>query len=476
MPLQPAIAFCTTCKGRLQHLERTLPQNIADNTGYENLKFIVLDYNSQDGLADWMSQQCATEIQNGRVAFYRFLEPTPFRMAHAKNLAHRLGILESADILVNLDADNFTGEGFATFIAEKFQDSATYLVARRNPPGYGGDLLPKGINGRTVVSRKAFLKAGGYDEAKFDAWGPDDKDFNIRLRRLGYVPQQIERRFLETGAILHNDKMRFREYPHAQNDNEAGSIEEEATIGTIANFGHFGEGIVFKNWNWKNPITLAPMPTRIFGIGMHKTATTSLNAALTILGYEAAHWKSAHWAKAIWDEMHDTGRSLTLEKSYALSDLPITLLYRELDVAYPGSKFILTVRDEDAWLSSVRNHWDHELNPFRRAWDHDPFTHQVHKELYGRRDFDAAIFLARYRQHNAEVREYFKDRPGDLLIMDMDSRPRSTLALGIISQLPSAEMDWGYRRDGWPELCGFLSQPVPSQPYPHRFKTGEKTE
>jgi hypothetical protein len=170
--------------------------------------------------------------------------------------------------------------------------------------------------------------------------------------------------------------------------------------------------------------------------------------------------------------MKDTGRSLTLEKSYALSDLPITIMYRELDAAYPGSKFILTVRDESEWLRSVKTHWDHERNPFRRTWDHDPFTHRVHKELYGRRDFDAAIFLARYRQHNAEVLDCFKDRPGDLLVMDMDSRPRSTLALGIISQLPSAEMDWGYRRDGWPELCGFLGQPIPAALYPHKFKTG----
>jgi hypothetical protein len=447
MSTAPAIAFCTTCKGRLQHLERTLPQNLADNAGYDNLKFIVLDYNSQDGLADWMSKHCAAEIQSGRVAFYRFLEPTPFRMAHAKNLAHRLGILEGADILVNLDADNFTGEGFAAFIAEKMQAPDCFLVARRNPPGHGGDLLPKGINGRTVVSRGAFLKAGGYDEAKYDAWGPDDKDFNARLRRLGYVPQQIERRYLETGAILHNDKMRFREYPEAQNASETDPVSEVST-GTIANFGHLGEGTVFKNWNWQNPITLGPVPTRIFGIGMHKTATTSLNAALKILGYEATHWKSAHWAKAIWDEMKDTGRSLTLEKSYALSDLPITIMYRELDAAYPGSKFILTVRDESEWLRSVKNHWDHERNPFRRTWDHDPFTHRVHKELYGRRDFDADVFLARYRRHNAEVAEFFKDRPADLLVMDR----------------------------GWPALCQFLNQPIPAALYPHKFKTGGQDE
>ena len=36
--------------------------------------------------------------------------------------------------------------------------------------------------------------------------------------------------------------------------------------------------------------------------------------------------------------------------------------------------------------------------------------------LYGRQEFDRELFLARYRRHNAEVMEYFEDRPQDLLV------------------------------------------------------------
>jgi hypothetical protein len=223
---------------------------------------------------------------------------------------------------------------------------------------------------------------------------------------------------------------------------------------TVVNFGHLGEGIVFRNFDFSRPITMGPIPTRIFGIGMHKTATTSLNKALRMLGIESAHWKSAHWAKAIWEEMGasvlDRFRpgSLTVDRSYAISDLPMPLLYEKLDKAYPGSKFILTIRDETEWLESVRRHWSREHNPFRGAWDTDPFTHRVHKLLYGRKDFDAETFLNRYRRHNAEVLDYFQDRPNDLLIMDMT------------------------QGDGWPELCAFLGKPIPAAPYPHAFKTG----
>ncbi|WP_158563357.1 hypothetical protein [Chitinophaga silvatica] len=44
------ISFCTVCMGRLHHLRQTLLQNIADNTTYDNLEFVILDCNSEDGI------------------------------------------------------------------------------------------------------------------------------------------------------------------------------------------------------------------------------------------------------------------------------------------------------------------------------------------------------------------------------------------------------------------------------------------
>lgn len=48
--MSPTIAFCTTCKGRSYHLRQTLPQNLAANADYPTVKFIILDYEDQDGL------------------------------------------------------------------------------------------------------------------------------------------------------------------------------------------------------------------------------------------------------------------------------------------------------------------------------------------------------------------------------------------------------------------------------------------
>lgn len=438
---EPIIAFCTTCKGRRQHIEQTLPRNLADNSDYPHAKFILLDYNSQDGLVDYVRNNLGKAVHKGRLVVYSYPQADRFRMAHAKNIAHRAGIIEGADVLVSLDGDNFTGAGFASYIAEQFKANPQTFLWARMVKG----LMPRGISGRLVFTPEAFVKAGGYDE-RFETWAKDDKDLNERLRRLGYPSAEIPAQFLD--GVRHSDKMRFREYPHVKHkaaQEYDGDIESDPCADTtISNFGRFGLGIVYRNFNYDDPLELKPVPTRIFGIGMHKTGTTSLHHAFKILGFDSAHWKTAHWAKAIWLEMNMDGRSETLERSYALCDLPIPLLYRQLDKAYPGSKFILTVRDEAGWLASVRDHWNPEINKFRISWDTDPFTHRIHKELYGRKTFDADIFLARYRRHNAEVKEYFKGRD-DLLIMEMDQGA------------------------GWPELCGFLGEPIPNVSYPRAY-------
>lgn len=439
----PKIVFCTTCKGRLQHLKETLPQNMRDNGSYA--KFLVLDYNSQDGLCEWLRSECACEIESGRLAVYTYTGSDTFQMAHAKNMAHRLGILEGGDILVNLDADNYTGPHFARYILDQFgveRDEDIFLWSRMQK-----GVLDRGISGRIAVSKKAFLLAGGYDE-QFNEWGPDDKDFNHRLRRLGFVPVEIPEEYLK--AIRHNDKMRFREYPHVLSRGASGDVRFERVCtdtSTIANFGNIGCGEVHRRFNCERSFSIDPVPTRIFGIGMHKTATTSLHSALRILGIDSAHWQSAHWAKAIWKQMVEGARSITLEQHYALSDLPIPLLFKELDLAYTGSKFILTKRAPEKWLESVRRHWDADYNPFRKNWDSDCFTNKIHNLVYHSKQFDAEVFMTRYLEHNREVVRYFKDRPGDLLVMEMDEGA------------------------GWPELCGFLGAPIPSDRYPVSFPT-----
>ncbi len=433
--MEPNVVFCITCKGRKPHIIQTLAQNLKDNLV---AKFVLLNYNSGDGLVDHVLRNHQADINTGRLVMYSNFEPQKFHMAHAKNQAHRLGIREGADVLVNLDADNFTGPGFARWLQDRFLDIGERFMWANMVKGK----LDRGITGRIAVTRNAFLMVGGYDE-KYHEWSPDDEDFKCRLRMLSIPNGEIDPQFLK--AVRHPDKLRFREYPHV----EADCYEPKVPIcpaSAIANAGRVGCGKVFRNESGK-PIWLAPIPTRVFGIGMHKTGTSSLHAAFKILGFNSAHWNTANWARDVCHEMYSHGRSETLEQYYAFSDLPFTILYRELDKGYPGSKFILTIRPEDCWIRSIRDHWDGDINPNRKYWDVAPFTHKVHQMLYGHKNFDAEIMLARYRRHNSEVLEYFKDRPEDLLVIEVD------------------------KEVSWHPLCSFLDRPVPRVPFPHKLKT-----
>lgn len=429
----PRIAFCITVKGRTQHLKETLPGNLADNADYDNLVFVILDYNSPDDLELYLQTFHSGAIERGRIVVYKNYLAGAFRMAHAKNMAHRCGMLEGADILVNLDADNFTGPGFARYIADRFTcEEAVFLWA----PMQKGK-MDRGISGRIVVNSHDYMKAGGYDE-RFRTWSPDDKDFNIRLRRMGITALEIEQRYLS--AVRHTDKMRFKDYPEAESIPYE-SNEPKDTGTTCVNFEGYGVGIVWRNFE-RQDIYIDALPTRIFGIGMHKTGTTSLHHALLELDIDSVHWPSAHWAKAVYLEMTGFGRSQTLENHFAACDLPIPLLFKELDLAYPGSKFIFTFRSEEVWLRSLEHHFSYTHNKWRKYWDTDPFTHKVHTLLYGRRTFDREVMLARYRRHILEVTEYFRNRPRDLLLFDT------------------------HKETTWDHLCDFLGKPHPAVPYP----------
>ena len=60
--------------------------------------------------------------------------------------------------------------------------------------------------------------------------------------------------------------------------------------------------------------------------------------------------------------------------------------------------------------------------------------------------FDKKKSKRRLEGHNKEVREYFKDRPNDLLVMNICAG------------------------DGWEKLCPFLDKNIPAGPFPYMHK------
>lgn len=193
------------CMNRLHQLKQTLIQNILDNAEYENLEFVVLDYNSKDGMEEWVMQNLAEHIKTGRIVYYKTTDPESWSPSHSKNLAFKLA---TGDIVCSIWADYFTGAGFAKYVNDSFNDDDNIVLTpidfhktKKNysPPG---DVL-----GKVCVKRSDFLKINGFDE-RMNKHGFEDYDFVNRLELIGVRRILIEDfEFLK--YLRHDDSERF---------------------------------------------------------------------------------------------------------------------------------------------------------------------------------------------------------------------------------------------------------------------------
>jgi 3'-phosphoadenosine 5'-phosphosulfate (PAPS) 3'-phosphatase len=173
---------------------------------------------------------------------------------------------------------------------------------------------------------------------------------------------------------------------------------------------------------------------KIFGLGLSKTGTTSLANALEILGYKTRdNMGVVKYARGDLSSLDLE----TVDAHEALTDTPIPSFFRELDARYPNSKFILTVRDAQGWLTSCRK----QFTPSHAATQCEAHR-RLFTDLYGSDAFDEEGFAAGYRKFVGEVRDFFRDRPQDLLIINVVAG------------------------EGWEKLCPFLGQPIPDIPFP----------
>lgn len=193
------ISFCTIAMNRTHHIAKTLPINLADNEDFDNCEFVLLDYNSTDGLEDFVRSYLKRYIDNGRLVYFRTDLPQYFRRGHALNSAMRLS---SGDIICNIDADNYTGRGFARYIHQVFKNNDSIFLTP-DLEKHGRDVC-----GRVCLLRKNFLKIGGYDE-QIENWGHDDDDIKNRLRLSGLKEVHIEgNHFLNAISHGHDERLK----------------------------------------------------------------------------------------------------------------------------------------------------------------------------------------------------------------------------------------------------------------------------
>ncbi|GAA3602576.1 sulfotransferase family protein [Nonomuraea rosea] len=201
---------------------------------------------------------------------------------------------------------------------------------------------------------------------------------------------------------------------------------------------------------------------KAIGVGFGRTGTTSLKAALELLGHGPCYhmfdiveeparigtWiDAAEGSPVDWDHAFEGFASVV--------DFPAAAFWRELVARYPDAKVILTVRDPDSWYESATKTIFRKALRARRpmarigfalvsriAPDLGAFVKMTDVAIM-RRVFDGRVAdrehaIAVYRRHIEQVKA---EVPGErLLVYDVS--------------------------EGWEPLCAFLSAPVPEEPFP----------
>ncbi len=171
--------------------------------------------------------------------------------------------------------------------------------------------------------------------------------------------------------------------------------------------------------------------SKVFGVGLPRTGTTSLAAAMLDLGFRTCH---ACFEEALFD-IGD-----------AFFDTPVYVDYPDLDQRYPGSKFILTWRDPEAWYTSFSRSlgsYFHRLRTQENLPADSLIDRRCYLQAFGPGEPTKEQLVGRYAEHRRQVESYFQERPGDLLVLDITTTD-----------------------DPWNDLCQFLRTPHPSFPFP----------
>jgi hypothetical protein len=220
----------------------------------------------------------------------------------------------------------------------------------------------------------------------------------------------------------------------------------------------------------QTPVAGVPSPTlAVIGVGLGRTGTLSLHAALEQLGFAPCEHMTncfAHSERfALWLEAARRKRAgepidwRPLFTGYrATVDWPGAFFWRELTAAHPAAKVILTVRDPERWYDSARAtiyaaSQGRSATPAARllygllAWANPHAGH-------GFRTVQETVW-------DGTMEGRFEDRAAAIRIFEEHNRE-------VIATIPPQRLLVFDVKEGWQPLCSFLGVPVPAdEPFPH---------
>jgi len=183
---------------------------------------------------------------------------------------------------------------------------------------------------------------------------------------------------------------------------------------------------------------------KVFGIGLSRTATTSLHHALTILNYRAIHWNNPYTRGAISRD--------DLFFFDAFSDAVVAYQFELLYHTFPNAKFIYTDRSMDSWVNSISRHYkEHHNIDNPQALRAQVFKLRLNlipgwaeANLYCHH----SSWEEPYVHHHERVKKFFRDKPKERFL-----------------QLRICE------GEGWERLSPFLGREIPDTAFPNRNRS-----
>lgn len=142
----------------------------------------------------------------------------------------------------------------------------------------------------------------------------------------------------------------------------------------------------------------------------------------------------------------------------ACLDIPVCLFWRDLHKEYPDAKVILTTRDVDSWLKSANaTVFKFAQMPFFHVWQ------------YLDREETGPLFRMSRLVWKIFCGNCYKDEVCRRAYLDHCEQIRK--------EIPKEQLlEFRLGEHGWEELCRFLDKPVPDEPWPRAYPTGDFEE
>jgi hypothetical protein len=199
---------------------------------------------------------------------------------------------------------------------------------------------------------------------------------------------------------------------------------------------------------------------KVIGVGVGRTGTLSLKAALERLGFgpcfHGRHVLDHPERLPMW-EAAAAGRPVdwtALLDGYASTvDWPGAAFWRQLTKAFPEAPLILTVRDAQSWYDSVRT------TIFTMFGD-GPASERVRRARRIVPGLDEFTTFHRRMIWDGFFDGRFADRDYAIGVYEAHNA-------AVIREVPPKRLLVTTPDGGWKPLCSFLGVPVPDEPYPH---------